>query len=88
MVKHYSPIESTGLAAVMLITALHHAGLAFLSHSPCPMAFLIGILGRPRSERPVLLLVTGYAADGVKVPDIRRKSLPEFTTFFGSDLGN
>jgi nitroreductase len=87
-VKHYYPIESTGLAAGMLITALHHAGLACLTHTPSPMAFLNGILGRPRSERPFLLLVTGYPADGVKVPDIRRKSLPEFTTFFGSDLGN
>jgi nitroreductase len=88
-VKHYYPIESTGLAAGMLITALHHAGLACLTHTPSPMAFLNGILGRPRSERPFLLLVTGYPADGVKVPDIRRKSLPDFTTFFGSDdLGN
>jgi nitroreductase len=88
-VKHYYPIESTGLAAGMLVTALHHAGLACLTHTPSPMAFLNGILGRPRSERPFLLLVTGYPADGVKVPDIRRKSLPDFTTFFGSDdLGN
>lgn len=86
-VKHYYPIESTGLAAGILITALHHAGLACLTHTPSPMAFLNGILGRPRSERPFLLLVTGYPADGVEVPDIRRKSLPEFTTFFGSDLG-
>jgi nitroreductase len=88
-VKHYYPIESTGLAAGMLLSALHHAGLACLTHTPSPMAFLNGILGRPRSERPFLLLVTGYPADGVKVPDIRRKSLPDFTTFFGSDdLGN
>jgi nitroreductase len=87
-VKHYYPIESTGLAAGMLITALHHAGLACLTHTPSPMAFLNAILGRPRSERPFLLLVTGYPADGARVPDIRRKALDEFVTFFGSDLGN
>ena len=82
-VKHYYPIESTGLAAGMLITALHHAGLACLTHTPSPMAFLNGILGRPGSERPFLLLVTGYPAQGVRVPDIRRKALDEFVTFFG-----
>ena len=82
-VKHYYPIESTGLAAGILITALHRAGLACLTHTPSPMAFLNGILGRPRSERPFLLLVTGYPAEGARVPDIRRKGLGEFVTFFG-----
>ena len=82
-VKHYYPIESTGLATGVLITALHLAGLACLTHTPSPMAFLNEILGRPRSERPFLLLVTGYPAEGVRVPDIRRKALEEFVTFFG-----
>jgi nitroreductase len=80
-VKHYYPVESTGLATGILITALHHAGLACLTHTPSPMGFLNGILGRPASERPFLLLVTGYPADGVRVPDIRRKSLEEFASF-------
>lgn len=84
-VKHYYPIESTGLAAGLLITALHTAGLACLTHTPSPMAFLNEILDRPRSERPFLLLVTGYPADGAKVPDIRRKSLQEFVTFVGGE---
>jgi len=82
-VKHYYPVESTGLAAGMLITALHHAGLACLTHTPSPMAFLNAILGRPRSERPFLLLVTGYPAEAVRVPDIRRKALDEFVSIFG-----
>jgi len=81
------PAESTGLATGMLITALHQAGLVCLTHTPSPMAFLNEILGRPRSERPFLLLVTGYPAEGVQVPDIRRKSLDEFVTFIGSDPG-
>ncbi len=80
-VKHYYPTESTGLATGMLITALHRAGLATLTHTPSPMKFLNEILGRPKSERPFLLLVVGYPADDAEVPDIRRKSLEEFTSW-------
>ncbi len=80
-VKHYYPTESTGLASGLLITALHEAGLATLTHTPSPMKFLNEILGRPKTERPFLLLVVGYPADDCKVPDIRRKSLAEFTSF-------
>ena len=80
-VKHYYPAESTGLATGILITALHHAGLACLTHTPSPMKFLNEILGRPASERPFLLLVTGYPAADARVPDIKRKSFDEFTSF-------
>ncbi|MBT8087425.1 MAG: nitroreductase family protein [Gammaproteobacteria bacterium] len=80
-VKHYYPVESTGLATGILITALHHAGLATLTHTPSPMKFLNEILGRPSNERPFLLLVVGYPADDARVPDIQRKSLDEFTSF-------
>lgn len=80
-VKHYYPTESTGLATGMLITALHQAGLATLTHTPSPMKFLNEILGRPSSERPFLLLVVGYPAEDATVPDIKRKELAEFTTF-------
>ena len=80
-VKHYYPTESTGLATGILITALHRAGLATLTHTPSPMKFLNEILGRPKSERPFLLLVVGYPADDATVPDIRRKSLEEFTSW-------
>lgn len=81
IVKHYYPVESTGLATGILITALHQAGLACLTHTPSPMAFLNDILGRPKNERPFLLLVTGYPAAGATVPDIRRKALSEFVSF-------
>lgn len=80
-VKHYYPAESTGLATGILITALHRAGLVTLTHTPSPMKFLNDILGRPRSERPFLLLVTGYPADDAEVPDIQRKALDEFTSW-------
>jgi iodotyrosine deiodinase len=80
-VKHYYPTESTGLATGILITALHQAGLASLTHTPSPMKFLNQILGRPSSERPFLLLVTGYPADDAEVPDITRKPLEEFASF-------
>ena len=80
-VKHYYATESVGIATGMLITALHHAGLATLTHTPSPMGFLNTILDRPSRERPFLNLVVGYPADGVQVPDIRRKPLDEIATF-------
>jgi nitroreductase len=85
-VKHYYPTESTGLATGLLITALHQAGLATLTHTPSPMKFLNEILGRPASERPFLLLVVGYPAEDARVPDIGRKDLAEFTTFVEDPL--
>jgi len=80
-VKHYYPAESTGLATGILITALHRAGLATLTHTPSPMKFLNEILDRPKSERPFLLLVVGYPADDATVPNIQRKSLDDFTSW-------
>ncbi len=80
-VKHYYVQESVGIATGILITALHHAGLASLTHTPSPMRFLNEILGRPDNERPFLLLVVGYPAEDAVVPDIGRKSLEEFATF-------
>lgn len=80
--KHYYPTESVGIATGLLIAALHHAGLATLTHTPSPMGFLNEILQRPReTERPFLLLVTGYPAEAVQVPDIKRKTLSEIASF-------
>jgi len=79
-VKHYYPVESTGIATGILITALHEAGLATLTHTPSPMKFLNEILDRPKSERPFLLLVVGYPAAAAAVPDIERKPLKDFTS--------
>ena len=80
--KHYYPYESTGLATGMLINALHNVGLATLTHTPNPMKFLNEVLGRPSNERAFLILVTGYPAEDVKVPDISRRSLEEIATFY------
>jgi len=80
-VKHYYSQESTGIACGMLITALHNAGLASLTHTPSPMNFLNEILGRPKNERPFLLLVVGYPAKDAQVPDIQKKNLEEITSF-------
>jgi nitroreductase len=82
-VKHYYPAESVGIATGMLITALHATGLATLTHTPSPMGFLNEILGRPAdTERPFLLLVTGYPAPGVRVPAIERKAPEQVRSWF------
>lgn len=73
--KHYYATESVGIATGLLVAALHHAGLASLTHTPSPMGFLNDILGRPARERPFLLLVVGYPAADATVPDIARKPL-------------
>jgi iodotyrosine deiodinase len=80
-VKHYYATESVGIATGFLIAALHHAGLATLTHTPSPMAFLNQILGRPAHEKPFLLLVVGHPAEAAMVPDIRRKELAEISSF-------
>ncbi len=80
-VKHYYAQESVGIATGILITAVHHAGLVSLTHTPSPMGFLNDILGRPARERPFLVLVVGHPADGATVPDITKKPLTEIATF-------
>jgi nitroreductase len=80
-VKRYYPMDSVGIASGMLIAALHHAGLASLTHTPSPMAFLNEIVGRPENERPFLLLVVGYPAEGARVPNITRKPLEAIARF-------
>ena len=79
--KRYYPHESTGIACGLLIAALHRAGLATLTHTPSPMAFLNQILERPRNEMPYLLLVVGHPAAGCRVPAIERLPLAGYTRF-------
>lgn len=80
-VKHYYAQESVGIATGFLIAALHHAGLASLTHTPSPMGFLNQILDRPAHERPFLILVTGYPAPDARVPAITKKPLTGIATF-------
>ena len=81
--KHYYVDESVGIAVGLLLSALHLAGLATLTHTPSPMNFLNEICGRPASEKPFLLLVVGYPAAGVQVPAFaaRKKPLAEISSW-------
>lgn len=76
--KHYYVKESVGIACGFLIAALHHAGLATLTHTPSPMEFLSTLLDRPANEKPFLLLVVGYPTEEAMVPDITKKALTDF----------
>jgi len=88
--KHYYVPESVGIATGFLISALHHAGLSSLTHTPNPMKFLNRLLDRPKSEKPVMILVVGHpredasfpAASAIKKPlngilSIRQTNTPE-----------
>lgn len=79
--KNYYVQESVGIACGLFIAALHHMGLATLTHTPNPMTFLSTILGRPQNERPYILFPIGYPAGGAVVPDLRRKPLEEVALF-------
>jgi iodotyrosine deiodinase len=77
----YYAIESVGIATGILVTAMHSCELVSLTHTPSPMGFLNRILGRPSHEKPFVLLVVGHPAENALVPDIRRKSLEEISSF-------
>ncbi len=79
--KNYYVSESVGIACGLLIAALHHAGLATLTHTPSPMKFLGDALGRPSHERAIVLIVAGYPADGARVPDLDRKPLDDIASW-------
>jgi len=81
-VKHYYVQESVGIATGFLITALHNAGLACLTHTPSPMGFLGEILQRPKNERAYINLVVGYPAENATVPQhaLNKKELSELVT--------
>ncbi|WP_420435077.1 nitroreductase family protein [Hyphobacterium sp.] len=67
--KNYYVNESVGIACGMLLTALHRAGLVTLTHTPNPMTFMTEICGRPKDEKPYMLIVAGYPAEGATVPE-------------------
>jgi nitroreductase len=75
--KNYYVSESVGIAVGFLLAAIHQAGLVALTHTPSPMGFLNRILGRPKNEKPFLLIPLGYPAQNATVPDIQRKPLQE-----------
>lgn len=75
--KHYYVQESCGITAGLFIAALHHMGLATLTHTPSPMRFLSDLLERPANEVPFILFPVGYPAVGAQVPALQRKALDE-----------
>jgi len=79
--KHYYVAESVGIATGMLITGLHHAGLASLTYTPANMRFLNKILTRPANEKPFMILVVGYPSENALVPAIQKKSLEDIAEF-------
>ena len=78
--KNYYVNESVGIASGFLLAALHHAGLATLTHTPSPMNFLGEILNRPKNEKAFLLIPVGYPAKDAEVPDISKKPFSEIST--------
>lgn len=80
--NNYYVNESIGLACGFLLTAIHNAGLAALTHTPSPMNFLTKILERPSNERPFLLIPVGYPAEEVYVPNLARKSIEDIAVYY------
>lgn len=85
--KNYYVPESVGIAVGLLITALHHAGLVCLEHTPNPMKFLGNLCGRPAYEKPVMILPVGYPAGNATVPEVAKskKSISEIMTVFSDN---
>ncbi|RKR86869.1 nitroreductase [Micromonospora pisi] len=75
--KPYYVKESVGIAVGLLISALHHAGLVTLTHTPNPMRFLNEVCERPPEERPYVVMPVGYPAPDAQVPELTRKPLDE-----------
>ena len=82
--KNYYVPESVNIATGFLLAALHHAGLATLTHTPNPMKFLNGALGRPASEKPTMIIAVGHPASEAIVPEVAKikKPLDEIASFF------
>ncbi|UWQ29975.1 nitroreductase family protein [Leisingera sp. M523] len=81
--KNYYVPESVNIATGVLLTALHTAGLCTLTHTPNPMKFLNGALGRPASEKPTMIIAVGHPAENAMVPSVAKlkKPLEEIAAF-------
>lgn len=74
--KNYYVPDSVGIATGFLISALHHAGLYSLTHTPNPMRFLNKLLDRPSHEKPVMILAVGHASTAATVPGVAKMKKP------------
>ena len=81
--KNYYVNESVGIACGMLISTLHAAGLATLTHTPSPMGFLRDLCGRPSNEKPLMIVVVGLPAETATVPEhaIKKKPLEQISSW-------
>ena len=75
--KNYYVNESVGIASGILLAALHHSGLATLTHTPAPMGFLEKILKRPKNEKAFLLIPVGFPSKDEEVPSLTKKPFNE-----------
>jgi iodotyrosine deiodinase len=80
--QNYYVTESCGIACGFLLAAIHHAGLAALTHTPSPMNFLSKVLNRPENEKPFLLIPVGYPAEECWIPDIKRKNIEGISAWY------
>ncbi len=78
----YYANESCGIACGYLLSAIHHAGLVALTHTPSPMNFLSKVLTRPENEKPFLLVPVGYPLEECFVPDLKRKPIEQISAWF------
>ena len=74
--KNYYVTESVGIACGLMLAALHHAGLATLTHTPSPMGFLREICGRPAQETPLMIIVAGLPAPNATIPEYATRKKP------------
>jgi hypothetical protein len=86
--KNFYVKESVGIAAGLFVAALHNLGLATLTHTPSPMAFLTRLLERPENERPFALFPIGFPAPDCEVPALTRKQLEQVMVRFPEDAGS
>ena len=80
--KHYYVTESVGIATGVLLTCLHAAGLATLTHTPSPMGFLRDTLRRPNNEKAAMIVVVGHPAENAQVPVISKKALGDISGIY------
>jgi iodotyrosine deiodinase len=81
--RNYYIVESVCIAAGLLLSALHSAGIATLVHTPNPMRFLNRVCSRPDTERPLMLIVAGHPSPDAVIPvsTIPKKPLEEISSW-------
>ncbi|WP_421385049.1 nitroreductase family protein [Bacillus salacetis] len=74
------PIMASAVNTGILMSAIHHANLCMLTHTPSPMTFLRELLDRPKNELPIVVVPVGYPAENCEVPNINKKPLEDILT--------